>query len=429
MIALLIAVSQVTANSLSSFVVGAYYENYSQYWPPSGNRKPFSLSLIDTNILTDLNYAFAIFGFVTKSVNPSNPHLTEDFTIQPTEVNDQSVLYPQLLKLKQVSKNGLRVFLTIGGWNFNDPNDPQGTGKYTYRLFSRMISNSANRKQFIDSAINYAHRYGFDGIDLDWEYPGDLSRGGSIDDFNNFIEFLKECSEAFTKTNPPLYLSYDAPPSVPSGLPKSFQDEPNAFFRWIAQCAPYLDHINILAYDYHDPFNIPKITGANAPLNRDTNPESPYYIAKTLDNYLNNGVPANKIVLGMPIFGHSYAGVSGLTSGDAGPGKLFETAGIPGPSTKRAGLLSYYEISDMIADKLLSFGTDNVTSTAYGYNIQGQKWVSFDTPDTIKLKVEMALQRKLKGVIFWSVDMDEYQWEPKFPNIRIAWGVFTISRF
>lgn len=404
-------------------IVAAYYENYSQHRPPVGNRPPFSLDLIDTNILTDLYFAFAGFGYVNKSVDPSNPHLTGDFTLQPTERDDQSILYPQMQKLKQHSKSGLRTFLCIGGWNFNNPNDENG--KYTYRLFSQMVANPANRKQFINSAIAYARLYGFDGIDIDWEYPGDLSRGGSADDFNNFLLFLQECSIAFSKVEPPIFLSYSASAHVPKGIPKSFQDDPNSYFLWLAQCAKYLDHLNVMAYDYHTPFDHPKITGANAPLLRDTNPNSPYFIMKTLENYLSNGVPANKIVLGMPAFGHSFGGVSGMSLLDTGPGKQFENAGSPGPATNQAGLLAYFEISDMIASTQLSFGTDNVTSTAYGYHLSSQKWVSFDTPDTIALKAQMALRKNLKGVILWAIDLDEYQWQPKYPNLRSAWSVFN----
>lgn len=419
------SISLLHANT--QYVVAAYYENYSQFRPPVAHRAPFFPSMIDTAILTDLYYAFAGFGYVPKTVDPLHPHMTGDFTIQPTEKNDQSVLYPQIQALKQRSKNGLRVFLTIGGWNFNDPNDPEGTGKNTYRLFSQMVSNGANRKQFIDSAISYAHRYGFDGIDIDWEYPGDLKRGGAVEDFANFIEFLKECSAAFSAAQPALALSYAAPPFVPSGVPSSYQEDPDSYFKWLAQCAQYLDHINVMGYDYHGPFDIPKITGANSPLKRDTNPNSSFYIAQTLQNYLDNGVPANKIVLGVPTFGHSYAGVTGLSPEDSGPGKPFKKGGAPGPSTRKEGFLAYYEITDMISQKQLIFGADRLTSTAYGYQQALENWVSFDTPETIKLKAQMVLEQKLRGVIFWSVDMDEYQWEPKYPNIRSAWNVIYAS--
>jgi len=213
------------------YVVAAYYENYSQNRQGVGNRPTFSLNMVDTTVLTDLYYAFAGLGYVTKWVNPSNPHLTGDFTIQPTESNDQTVLYPQAVQLKQ---KGLRLFLSVGGWNFNDPNDPQGIGSDTYKLFSQMVSTAANRKQFIDSAVTYLHRFGFDGLDIDWEYPGDLERGGTAEDLDNFIIFLKDCKTAFTATNPALLLSYSAPAYVPSGLPKAYQDNPQLYFRWLA---------------------------------------------------------------------------------------------------------------------------------------------------------------------------------------------------
>lgn len=409
--------------SNSPYIVAAYYANDSQYRPAIGQRSPFNVEMIDTSILTDLYVAFATFGYVTKSIDPDHPHLTGDFTLQPTMKNDEKILYPQLLALKQKAKNGLRIFLSVGGWHFNNPENSEG--KTTYRLFSQMVSTAENRRQFIESAIEYAHRYGFDGIDLDWEYPGDVKRGGSLDDYANCLEFLKECSSAFSSAEPPLLLSFTVPPFIPFGMRSQFQQNPERFFKWIAQCSSYVDRLNVMAYDYHGPFDIPKITGVNSPLNRDTNPASSLYIAKTLQNYLKNNVPAHKIILVLPIFGHSYAGVANLSAENAGPGKPFETGGSPGEATREKGLLAYYEIADKITQKQLIFGADQVTSTAYGYNLSSKEWVSFDNPDTITLKAMLALSLKLRGVNFWSIDMDEYQWEPKYPNIRGAWNVWS----
>lgn len=403
----------------SSPIVSAYYENSSQYRPPSGNRKVFAPSMIDAELLTDIYYAFAYFGFINKSIDPNNPRLTGDYSIQPTDANDIKMLYPQIQALKQTSK-GLKIWISIGGWNFNDPKDPQGAGQYTYRLFSQMVSQPSSRKQFIDSAIDYAHKYGFDGIDFDWEYPGDQLRGGTLDDFGNFVQFLKECSEAFHNATPSILVSYTAPPFVPFGLPRSYIEDPNSYYKWISQCAQHLDRINLMGYDYHGPFDDPKLTGANSPLNRDTNPSSTHYIARSVEFYLSNGVPASKIVLGLPVFGHSYAGVNGLTTESNGPGKVFSSAGAPGPSTRAPGTLAYYEIADMMAQRQLLFGADAVTSTAYGYNITGGSWVSFDTPDTMALKVALAKNKQLGGVMFWTIDMDEYEWQPRYPNIRSA---------
>jgi GH18 family chitinase len=416
-------IAKTNADSNFSYVVAAYYENYSQYRPSLDQRPPFSLTRVDPNLLTDLYFAFGTFGYITKGIDPSSPHLTGDFTLQPTEANDLTVLYPQVRSLKKASQGRLKTFLSVGGWNFNDQDDPQGVGKITYRLFSQMVSNPTHRKQFIDSAIQYAHQQGFDGIDIDWEYPGDPKRGGSIDDFSNFTLFLKEASEAFSKATPPLMISFAAPGVIPWGLPEPYQS-PERYFRWIAECSLYVDRINLMAYSYHGPFADPKITGVNAPLNRDTNSSSLLYIAKTLQNYLEYGVPAKKIVLGIPTFGHTYAGVSDLTQNNMGPGKPFESPGPPGAATKLAGFLAYFEISDLIAKKQLNFGTDTLTNTAIAYDVSSERWVSFDTPETVKLKAQIALKLGLRGVMFWSLDNDEYHWEPRFPNIQSAKNVF-----
>jgi len=122
-------------------------------------------------------------------------------------------------------------------------------GQYTYKLFSQMVGSQASRTQFIDSAIGYAKQYGFNGIDLDWEYPGDLTRGGTAEDFANFVQFLKEAYPAFQSAG--LLLTYASAAIVPTGVPASYQENPSSYFQWLAECAPFLDRFNVMAYDYH----------------------------------------------------------------------------------------------------------------------------------------------------------------------------------
>ena len=408
-------------------IVAAYYENWSQYRPQSGGRTQFFPQNIDPTILTDLYFAFAIFGFQDRSINPQNPHLTGDYTIQPVEWNDQNVLYPQVQALKKINPN-LRTLLSIGGWGFNDPQDPSGIGTNTYHLFSQMASSKDSRTQFIQSAVSYAKLYGFDGIDIDWEYPGDLTRGGSDADFANYIEFLSEFQTATKAVNPSLTLTIATSAIVPSGVSDYYRQNPQAYFQWLAQCSLYVDRINIMAYDYHGAFDNPKITGVNAPLLQDTNPSSVNCIKATLDNYIQNGVPSSKIVLGLATYGHSYGGVQNLSPTNSSPGLPFAFAGQAGPSTGSPGMLAYYEIADMIAGNQLTFATDSVTQTAYAYNAASQEWVSFDTPQTIELKAQYAKSLGLAGIMFWAIDDDEYAWGDKFPNIKSGYNVFYSAK-
>ena len=164
-------------------------------------------------------------------------------------------------------------------------------------------------------------------------YPGDLTRGGTPEDFANFVQFLSEASVAFKSAG--LLLTYASAAIVPTGVPQVYHENPASYFQWLAQCAQYLDRLNVMAYDYHGPFDNPMLTGVNAPLNRDTNPARTMYVAETVNNYLQYGVPANKIVLGMPVYGHNYGGVSGMSATDYGPGKPFTSAAIQAHQQER----------------------------------------------------------------------------------------------
>ena len=68
------------------------------------------------------------------------------------------------------TNSGLKVLIAIGGWN-------EGVKKY-----SDMVSDGTTRKKFVDSVVAFVDKHDFDGLDLDWEYPGDTERGGKHSD-------------------------------------------------------------------------------------------------------------------------------------------------------------------------------------------------------------------------------------------------------
>ncbi|KAG9078041.1 hypothetical protein FS749_010005 [Ceratobasidium sp. UAMH 11750] len=171
--------------SASQRVIG-YFESWSgtrpcDQWDPS---------MISASQITHLNFAFAL-------IDDSNH-------IAPSTAAD-TALYKQAMSLKD-SNPGLKIFISVGGWAFNDPGPSQ-------KRFSIMASSAANRATFISSCLQFMKTYGFDGVDIDWEYPVDDLRGGVAADKANLNSLVKEFRAAIDSSGAGYGLTITTPSS------------------------------------------------------------------------------------------------------------------------------------------------------------------------------------------------------------------------
>ena len=117
---------------------------------------------------THINFAFAL-------IDPKT------FRVAPMDDKTAS-LYKDVTALK-ARDVGLQVWIAIGGWAMNDPGPMRTT-------FSDLAKSESAQDTFFESLLSFMIANGFDGVDIDWEYPVTDDRGGIPEDFENYVNFL-----------------------------------------------------------------------------------------------------------------------------------------------------------------------------------------------------------------------------------------------
>ena len=265
----------------------------------------------------------------------------------------------------------LTVLVSVGGWLWSGG-------------FSDAAFTPASRAVFIDSVGAFITRYNLDGLDIDWEYPGMSGAGHAFrpEDKQTYTLLLKELRSRFDtiagKLHHPLYLT------IAAGASKEFLDHTE-----MGEVAKYVDTVNLMAYDYYEPGD-DKTTGNHAPLF--TDPDDPKAISadRSVREYEEAGVPAGKLVLGVPFYGHLWGQVQATNHGLFQPGQ-------PVPNV----YANYAAIVSTMLGQGFSRYWDASASVPYLYNPEKQIFVSYEDPESLALKCKYVKQEHLKGVMFW----------------------------
>lgn len=309
--------------------------------------------------LTRINYAFA--------------NIKDGRIINGFAHDDENFAFLAGLKQKNPS---LTVLVSVGGWLWSG-------------AFSDMALTKQSRATFIASVVDFVTRHQLDGLDIDWEYPGlpGAEPHFRVEDKQNYTLLLKELRARFNKLEKelhrPLYLT------VATGASSEFLAHTE-----MNKVQKYVDTVNLMTYDYYEP-DSDAITGHHAPLH--INPADPKKISdeKSVEEYEEAGVPASKIVLGVPFYGHVWGQVPADNHGLFQSGKQIPhgySAYGDGPEAMlKNGFIRYW---------------DPVAEAPYLYNAEKQIFVSYDDPESLALKCKYVIAHELRGVMFWDYESD-----------------------
>jgi chitinase len=301
--------------------------------------------------LTRINYAFA---------NIRNGEIVEGFSHDAENF--------AILDGLRRDNPSLKILVSVGGWTWSGG-------------FSDAALTPHSREKFIASAVRFIERYKLDGVDLDWEYPGQIGNGNTFrpEDKHNFTLLLAELRRCLDREETRLHRRLYT--SIATGASARYIEHTE-----MDKVHRYLDTVNLMTYDFY--VGGPA-TGHDAPLFR--NPADPK--RGTADNavaqFLQAGVPAGKLVLGVPFYGRSWGDVPATNHG------LFQ----PGKAAKGVHF-SYPELPDLLAKGFVRYW-DAAAGVPYLYNQQTRVFVTYEDPQSLAGKCRYVREHDLGGVMFW----------------------------
>lgn len=316
--------------------------------------------MVDARKLTHINYAFANIGNDLK-ISVGYPDI---------DINN----YAKLNLLKKKNPN-LKTIISVGGWTWS--------GK-----FSDVALTDESRSVFADSCVEFIVKYGFDGVDIDWEYPvsgglpSNTRRPEDKYKFTLLMEKIREKLDAKGQSDGRHYiLTFAGSPS--NGYINNTE---------LVKLSRYVDYANLMTYDIHGIWD--GYTDFNAPLynNSDNSPQYKHSVNTGINIWLNSGFPPEKTVMGVPFYGYIYKSLENRNSGlyqNYADGSAISYADIANNYLNNPEFKRYFHLESMVP-----------------WLFNGSTFISYEDEQSIALKSQYIKSKKLAGAMIWELSQD-----------------------
>ena len=305
----------------------------------------YGSAVSDVKYMTHINYAFAEL-------------VVEDGVYQSFKLQGKESRFKQIVDLKK-KKPTLKILISFTHGSSNS----KYTDENPFGGFSDMAKSDVGRKKFAQDCLDFCKKWGIDGIDLDWEFPGmswssDVKYDRQVD-VENYTLLVKQLRETLGNNYLLTYAGYVFDAQNTSDGGRRYID--------VKAVDPYVDWVNIMTYNM--------TSEAHSAL---SNPKLWVDCKRAVKHYTEKGIAPSKLVLGVPFFGW----------GDV--------------------TWTYKKIIGLDKTKYKFDNWDSASSVPYVTEIAtGKRLCAYDNPKSIVMKGDFARGSGLKGMMSWEYDQDD----------------------
>jgi chitinase len=271
----------------------------------------------------------------------------------------------------------LKILVSVGGWTWSGG-------------FSDAALTAGSRARFVGSAVDFVRRYDLDGFDVDWEYPAQPGIGNTHrpEDKTNFTALMRELRAALDqegRARHRQYLLTFAAGASPAFIANTELDK----------VSKVVDYVNLMTYDFREAGS--EAAGHHANLFGNPADDRQRSGDRAVREFLDAGVPASKLVLGVPFYGRAWGDVrpqaNGLYQPGSRPSERLETnyGNLSGALIGREGFVRYW---------------DDQAQAPYLWNAERRIFISYDDPQSMRLKAKYVRAHGLAGAMFWQLNDD-----------------------
>ncbi|WP_250674822.1 glycosyl hydrolase family 18 protein [Paraclostridium ghonii] len=381
----------------------------------------FNVTNLQWDSLTHIQYSFAMVNPQTNKIDFGDKFAAIEEDFKDVDLNyrgkhiqlDKNLPYKGHFNLLQVMKkefSDVKLLMSVGGWGGS-------------RGFYAMMDTDNGIDTFVESCVDFIRTYGFDGVDIDFEYPSSTSQSGNPDDFDvseprrsninaRYNIMMKKLREAIDKAGKEDGKDYLLTAAVSASSWVLGGVDSNEY-------AKNLDFLSIMSYDYHGGWNEFVENQANIypnPEDKETiNMIMPVLGMDWSYKYYRGVLPPEKILMGIPYYTRGWENVNGGngtglhgTSKTPAKGKynLWGDYDKNGNQIPAGANPLWHVLNLMEQDPNLKIHWDDVGKVPYIWQNNEKVFLTFENEQSIDERLKYIKERNLGGALIWVMDGD-----------------------